>query len=541
MSEIWVINVADIKPVELPFAFIMDYAWHPEQITFDSIPKYLEAFAAREFGFQYATEIAQILFDFSQLVANRRFESVKPSTYSFLNFQESEKLLERWELLVERTSLMERSLPTEYRTTFWHLASYQVFSGYNYHRVVLGQGQNYQYARERRNQANYVARDILKYFELDAEYEDTYNTIEQGKWNGMLSQPKFDSDNQGTWRQTSRDVVMNLSYVQLSQNMVYQFGPLGIYAEGRDNALAQGTIAIALDPTAPTKGGMSPILPSLSRYGSPSHFVEIFHRGNHRVPISWNITNDHSWLQVSQMSGQISKEQPMERIQFSVDWDSIPSNFNDTVNVTVEWDELPRFDYIHVPVCAFQVPTDFSGFPDASGVISIEAPHFQRRSNDSVSFEKIPYLGTRSTSGSVAIRPYKAAREQSFNPNSAWVEYDIYLLSASDSFNATLYITSGLDTDPTNPMEYLLSLDSRNRTYVRMLSVPETAGALPGNWTSEVQNGVWTRTVQLGGVAEGKHTLRWTVNSPEVYLEKIVLSQNAVPASYLGPPETVRL
>ena len=541
VSEIWIINVADIKPVELPFAFIMDFAWHPERMTFDYIPQYLEAFAEREFGPEHVSEIADILFEFSQLVGNRKFESVRPSTYSFLNFQESEKLLERWERLAERTRSMEEVLSPEYRTTFWHLATYQVLAGYNYHRVVLGQGQNYQYARERRNQANYVAQDVLEYFELDADYEEMYDTIEEGKWHGMLSQPKFDSDNQATWRQTSRDVVMNLSYVQLRQNMAYQFGPLGIYSEGKNNALAQGTIADALDPMAPTEGGMSPVLPTLSRYGPQSHFVEIFHRGNHRVPINWNISNGNGWLRVSQMSGQISREQPMERVSFSVDWEAIPTGFNGTVNVTVEWDALPRFDLIHVPVCAWGVPEDFHGYPDASGLISIEASHFQRKSNKSVSFERIPYLGTRSASGSVVLRPYESSRKDSFDRSSAWVEYDIYLFSASASFNATVYLTSGLDTDPTNPMRFSLNLGSRNGTFTRVLEAPETPGALPGNWTSEVQNGVWTRFVQLGAVEQGMHTIRWSVNSPEVYLEKIVLSQRAVPASYLGPPETMWL
>lgn len=519
----------------------MDYAWHPEKMSFDSIPRYLEAFATREFGSEHATEIADILFEFSQLVGNRRFESVRPSTYSFLNFQESEKVLERWERLAKRTNSMEETLSPIYRTTFWHLATYQVLAGFNYHRVVLGQGQNYQYARERRNQANHVAQDVLGYFELDADYEETYNTIQEGKWNGMLSQPKFDSDNQGTWRPTSRDVLMNLSYVQLSQTMTYQFGPLGIYSEGKNNALAQGTIADALDPTAPTDGGMAPVLPTLSRYGPQSHFVEIFHRGNHRVPMSWNITNSNSWLHVSQMSGRISQEQPMERVDFSVDWNIVPTNFNGTLNVTVEWDALPRFDLIHIPVCAWEAPEDFSGYPDASGLISIEAPHFQRKSNGSVSFEKIPYLGTRSLSGSVALRPYNTARENSFDRSSAWVEYDIYLLSPSASFNATVYLTSGLDTDPTNPMQFSLSLDSHKATWTRVLGAPETPGALPANWTSEVQNGVWTRVVQLGAVEQGRHTLRWSVNSPEMYLEKIVLSQRAVPVSYLGPPKTALL
>lgn len=106
--------------------------------------------------------------------------------------------------------------------------------------------------------------------------------------------------------------------------------------------------------------------------------------------------------------------------------------------------------------------------------------------------------------------------------------------------NATLYVTAGLDTDPTLPMMYSLSLDDADIYHVRLLEEPKLPGDLPDTWLSEVANSVWTRNVTFGPVGKGSHTLRWSVNSPELYLEKIVLAtRKPLGESYLGPPETL--
>ncbi|KAI7552416.1 glycoside hydrolase family 115 protein [Hortaea werneckii] len=544
VEQIWVINVADIKPMELPFGFIMDYAFDPVSISFESIPQYLQLFATREFGLRYAEEIAAVLMEHSRLIGRRKFESITPTTYSYLNYHEADRVISEWEKLAAETERIASSLPAEYQASFFHLVGYPVGSGANYHKVVLGQGRNRQYAIERRNTANVLAQSVLKDFEIDFDYEEEYDNIADGKWKGLLAQPRFDSGTSDSWKQSSRDVLMNLSYVQLRQNMDYEFGPLGIYAEGSESAMLQGLICASIDESAPTRGGLAPVLPTLDRYGPQTRTVEMFHRGDYRTPINWTITNDYDWLKIEPMAGQVSHAQSQQTVAVSVDWDNAPADVNDTMNVTIRWDAQPYFDILQVPVRNSQAPANFHGFPQAADGISIEGPHFQRQqtvSDGSVAFETIPYLGTRSTSGAIALRPYAVAREPSFDPRSTYVEYDIFLFDTSPGLNATVYITPGLDTDPNLPMKYSLSLDGAEANFTRLLEEPEVAGDLPDGWEDEVANAVWTRTVSLGPVEPGKHTLRWSVNSPEVYLEKLVLAVDAeVRESYLGPPESRR-
>lgn len=54
IDRIWIINVGDLKPKEVPIDFIMDYAWNPDAVKpGDELP-WLERFSASIFGEEYA-------------------------------------------------------------------------------------------------------------------------------------------------------------------------------------------------------------------------------------------------------------------------------------------------------------------------------------------------------------------------------------------------------------------------------------------------------------------------------------------------------
>lgn len=289
---------------------------------------------------------------------------------------------------------------------------------------------------------------------------------------------------------------------------------------------------------APSMDEFAPILPVINRYGPNYRVIEIFHRDDHRVPVNWTLEIPEPWLKIEPASGTVSGDVPQQELHVSIDWPEAPSDFNSTLNVTIRYDTIPYFDIIRIPVDTRSVPLDFTGFPESARIVSIEAPHFQRASSGDVTFEKTPHLGSRSESGSLALRPYVEARSLDTNATLPWVEYDIYLFDAAN-LTATLYINFALDTDPNLPMAYFLQLNSAPTNWTRLVGDPATAGDLPPGWNEAVADGVWTRNATFRNMPAGKHTLRWSVNSPEVYLEKIVLSTSgSVPESYLGPPET---
>jgi hypothetical protein len=547
-DRLWVINVGDIKPMEVPLGMAMDMAWNINKFTADKFLSYLEAYATREFGKEHAKETAELLAEFSHLNGFRRFEHVAPGTYSVVNYHEAERVLGRWKALAARAKSVHDRLPAKLKPAYYQLVYYPAATGAIYHQVIIGVGTNYQWAQERRNSANQLAHEVLALFDESYDIQEDWNAMLNGKWDKMMSQAVYDAVPQEPklWANPSRDMLSNLSFVQLRQNMQYSEGNLGIYAEQSNSPVQQARWAESVDFSMPTTNYPA-LLPSMDPYGPSVRNVDLFHRGDHRVPINWVLDKaSQPWLSIQPQSGTIGGDRMSTRLNVTVDWSKVPNGFNSTVTVGIRATpaEYPYFDLIRVPVIKTQVPSDFKGFPETAGFVSIEAPRFQAssKSNGDVHFEKIPYLGSRTESGSLAVRPYKEARQNNA-AQSAWVDYNFYLFTDSQSTVATIYLTSGLETDPNNKMMYSLTLDGAPAKMTRVLKdyVSEPyIGDVPPNWKGQVMDQVWTLQVSLGALKSGKHVLRWAVNSPEVYLEKIVLNtHNGVKPSYLGPPETV--
>ncbi|KAI2633958.1 hypothetical protein GGS21DRAFT_539519 [Xylaria nigripes] len=545
-DRIWVTNIADIKPLEMPFGFIMDLAWNTSSIDFDTIPDYLEAFASREFGAKHAPEISEILLEQSRLIGRRKYESVQSDTFSVVNYHESERVLAEWQALADRVLSVLDRLPKDRRDAYWHHVQYPILSGQAYLSTMLGLGKNQHIGFERRNSANALADQVRHNFERDFEFTEKYNMIANGKWDGILSQSHYDLYSQSDsddWPEPTKDVITGLWYVHLRQNSSYEFGNLGIFAEGCESAYEQGRSVPSSWSSEPTTDQFSPILPIMDPYGKGTWTVDLFHRGDYRIPIQWEVDIPYDWISFSPSSGRLSMTQLEQRVNVSIDWAAVPANMDEDIGVRINYDHSPFWDLIHLPIANHKAPHAFVGFPESSGLIAIEAPHFQRKSTGYVTFEHIPYLGTRTDSGSLALRPYKGARASEDAARRAWADYDIYLFEDVSSLTATVYVTSCLDTDPTLPMMYSLTVCDgdapTHANFTRVLQSPSTPGDTPPDWLTTVADQVWILNVDLGDVCEGRHTLRWQTNSPEVYLEKIVLdTRGGLRSSYLGPPET---
>lgn len=609
-QQIWVINVGDIKPMELPFGFAMDIAWNASSITFAGIPDYLRVWATREFGHELAQDIAHLAMDWNRLIGLRKFEMVGPDTFSLENYHEIERVMAAWDMLAECEESLYRQIDKARQSTFFHHLHYPIQSGWLYYKVALGRTRNSQYAIQRRNTANSIARQVMDDFERDFDLLQEYDELVDGKWKPILAQPKYEYaswvNDQESWKSSSRDVLANLSFVQLRQNMDESVGNLGVQVENVYNANAQGRWNPSAHSSRPTDGtsnyGGMPLMQSMNPYSKPSRRVDLFMRGDYRVPVRWRIEDwEHKWLSVSPTSGNLTQRHPEQSLNVSVDWSLVPANFNETVLVRIRWDGDYYWDYIRVPIQNRRIQGDFHGFPEVDGgVISIEGPHYQRsapitlndttaanRPDQPVSFVQFPYLSTRGTSGSVAVRPYHAARARidsgpstpvdadpgpyanhsSMGPvdatepppatnrsvnltaidpfssaaTAAFLQYIVYLFNYTEyPVNATAYVTSSLDTDPTLPMYYSLTVDEQPANWTRVLPAPKVPGDVPLGWTKTVADQVWKLNATLGNLTEGHHVLTWRVNSPEIYLEKIVLNvrNGAVRDSYLRPSET---
>ena len=61
VDKIWIVNVGDLKPMEFPINFFLDYAWNPKKWNEDNLRDYYTQWAAEQFGNKYAREIGEII------------------------------------------------------------------------------------------------------------------------------------------------------------------------------------------------------------------------------------------------------------------------------------------------------------------------------------------------------------------------------------------------------------------------------------------------------------------------------------------------
>lgn len=139
---IWVINVGDIKPMELPFTFAMSMAWNIENITPSTISNFFEQYSLREFGPDHASEISALLMGHDRLLALRRHEQVEADTFSVLNYREGESIVSAYEDLEKRASSLLELVPNSAKASFFQLVLHPIKASRIYVELRVEQAKN---------------------------------------------------------------------------------------------------------------------------------------------------------------------------------------------------------------------------------------------------------------------------------------------------------------------------------------------------------------------------------------------------------------
>lgn len=171
IDRIWIINVGDLKPKEVPIDFIMRYAWNPDAIKPGDEARYLEDFVASIFGRKYSAEIADIIAKYSKYNLLRKPEVQYPGIF---NKEEMLYMSYKWQALVTRCENLKAELPASMQDAFYQLVYYPVVGS-------AGVAQIYNYA----TLGDSLAIEAL--MKKDRQLTDYYNKqLAGGKWDGIM-------------------------------------------------------------------------------------------------------------------------------------------------------------------------------------------------------------------------------------------------------------------------------------------------------------------------------------------------------------------
>lgn len=174
IDRIWIINVGDLKPKEMPISFIMDYAWDPECVDADNTDGWLREWTQsvlRGVSNADAKECADIIACYSKYNLWRKPEVQVPGLF---NYPEMMKLNNLWQSVVLRCEALKERIPASAQDAFYQLV---------YYPAVASAGVAMMYNAATTGDS----LTVCHLMEKDQRLTDYYNKVlAGGKWDGMM-------------------------------------------------------------------------------------------------------------------------------------------------------------------------------------------------------------------------------------------------------------------------------------------------------------------------------------------------------------------
>jgi hypothetical protein len=188
-DKLWIVNVGDLKPMELPISFFLDMAWDPAAMTLEAMDGYAAHWARAQFGPAQADEIGDLLEGYTRLNARCKPELLAPDTFSLVHEREAEQAVAAWDDLEARALKVRSTLPPVYHDAFFQLVQHPIQASANLTRLYVAAGRNQLYTEQGRASAKIWGDQVTALFARDAELTRQYHEdVAGGKWRGMMSQ-----------------------------------------------------------------------------------------------------------------------------------------------------------------------------------------------------------------------------------------------------------------------------------------------------------------------------------------------------------------
>lgn len=504
VHDLWLVNVGDLKPMELPISFFLDMAWDPDAIEAEDLPQYYVDWVTEQFGEQYAVEIADILSLQTKYNARRTPEMIKPDTYSLFNYREADRVVSDYRALVKRAKTIYEKLPQTHKSAFYQLVLFPTEVSSNLNEMYVAAAKNKLYGEQGRASANYYAEHAKALFEEDAELTRYYHEeLENGKWNHMMAQTHIGYT---SWNNPPVNMMPAVSWTHPRS-----YPGLGVWAEMSDSQ----------------NRGKLPVFDPLN---DQSYFIEVYNTGE--GTLEYKVETDEDWISLSATEGSVDFE---EKIFVSVDWEKAPRGMSEgTVTVIGEGREYR----ISVPI-QNEEPATVGGFIENNGVVAINAANFtgSHVSND-IRWTVIPNMGR--TDSSVTMEP-ASAEPQIPGKGAPSLEYEFTLWEAGE-FVVESYLSPTLNFKKNEGLKFAISVDDEDPQVINMHegeTIPDWE--YPEWWNNSVTDRVKKKFSTHSVDKPGKHTLRIWMIDPGVVFQKFVINTGGLKPSYLGPEESVRV
>ncbi|WP_010677930.1 glycosyl hydrolase 115 family protein [Bacillus timonensis] len=498
-DRIWILNVGDLKPMEFQLEYFLRMAWNINEFTKDNSWEYSVAWAKRQFGPEYAEDIAYIITQYSKFNGRIKPEQlVDVPIYSWENYDEAEKVLAEFYEITNLAESIYGELPEELKDSFFQIVLYPAKASKIVTELYLKAEKSKLLAKQGRVSANIAAREVEHLFEEDSQFSFDYNKrTSLGKWNHMMDQTHIGYT---YWQQPENNTMPEVARVEPKDS-----AEMGVF----DN------------------GGLK-----YDCYTKRHATIDIYNKG--LQPFTYSIKANNPWLHVPSSQGLIITE---KKIVVEIDWEHVPVGESVSGELKITGSEGSVFT---VPVSVYNPakPTrdSLEGFIEIDGYVSIEAEHYtNKKDTRDASWECIPGHGR--TLSSMAIFPVTAESITTNFEHSPCLEYKMFLSNPGD-VEVNLLVAPTLNFMEGKGARIGISFDDQPIQMIDAVKYSENGGFHYEDWAKSVIFNIREVKSNHQLKEKGYHTLKVWMVDPIVALQKIVVNTGGVKPSYLGPPES---
>lgn len=509
VDDIWIVNVGDLKPMELPISFFLDLAYDFDKwgtTAINTTDEYTRQWVKQQYGAVLDNDtingIAEVLNDYTRLNGKRKPEITYYNTFSITRFNEAQRVLKEAIDLENKAKYYYELMPKEYKDSYYQLVYYPAVASANIKKMQIFAGLNDYYYRQKSVLANTYAALIKECINADTLLQNTYNVlISGGKWRGMMSSNHigYVHWNDEGWQYPS---IKYVTPDDKSSMIVSVEGSLAPYSSGTAK------------------------LPAFSNLNKEAYWITISNSGNEAF--DYNISTSTDWIKVDKTQGS---NVIADVLSVSVDWDKLNKGAEGNITITSSCGNT-------VLVSITAEFTDTNGleamtFVEAYDIVSIEAEHFSSNiAKAGVEWKVINNYG-RSLS-SLKMFPTTTSFEKA--EDAPYLEYKLYLDEDAD-YTLTVFTAPTNNLSYNSRLRYAVSFDGEAAIIADTLPNNFYAGGSAAWNKAVMDNAVMTQTKHR--LSKGVHTLRFYGLDAGLVLQKLVLSKGGgLPYSFFGPQES---
>lgn len=513
IDDIWIVNVGDLKPMEMNISYFLDMAYDYDtwgKNGLNRTEEYINRWVRQQFGSslneQQVQDLRFLIQEYTWLHGSCKPEVISQNTYHASNYNEAARVLDRVQKMEQMADEYKDVIPESHQAAYFQLVYYPVAGAAAVAKMQIGKGLNQYFYDLGSMNANLYAALVEDSIQQDKDLQDTYNKNMPGvgdKWKNMMSSPHV---GYVTWESKGWKYPTPKRLTESDQT------GLSVTLENQAEAYREGECQ----------------LDEFTSTGKEAYKITLANMGEN--PLDYTVKASADWIQVSKTSGQVESQ---DSFQISVDWSKNPEAAG-TVQIQ------SGTQVVTIQVKTRTVNADglaANTFIYANGYASILPGHFSQSGKGANGTEISVIHKYGKTGESLKALPTDV-KTASVPENAAWAEYLVSVEKAG-TYQLTAY------TAPSNNLlredvgiYYGVSVNGGKAEKHNTVD-PETfkAGEYSGSWASDVKaNGRKTQSEVV--LKAGVNTIRIYAMDPAFVLQKLVVSEEPVAASHLGPEES---